>query len=105
MTISDRRLDRVWRRNIAPVAKLVDGWAQVTPHQAGSAWVAADPTSPQLFERNRAHVGRDLEAIWRANGREVLLPLAPVIQHLAERVSPDDNLASSEISSTVYEMQ
>jgi hypothetical protein len=105
MTISGRRLDRVWRKKFAPVASSVDSWADVTPHQASSSWVAATPDSPLVFERDRARLGEDLAAIWRGSDREILVPLAPEIQRLSDRTEPDDRGRPREISSTVYEMQ
>ena len=105
MTTSDRRLDRVWRKKVAPVVSSVDSWADVTPHEASSSWVPADPESPLVFERDRARLGEDLAAIWRGSGREILLPLAREMQRLSDRVAPDDRGGPREISSTVYEMQ
>jgi hypothetical protein len=104
MTISDRRLERVWRRKVEPVAGSVDTWSDVTHGEAGSSWVAADQESPLVFERDRARLGEDLAAAWRSAGREIMLPLAPEMQRLSEQVSPDDRGASRQISSTVYEM-
>ena len=104
MTISDRRLDRVWRRKVAPVVSSISSWAEVTPQRAATSWVAADPESPLVFERDRARLGEDLAAIWRGNGREILLPLARECQRLADRAEPDDQGGSRKISSTVYEM-
>jgi len=105
MTISDRRLDRVWRTKVAPVVDSVDGWTRVAPDQSGSSWVPADPDAPLLFERDRARLGEDLAATWRGTGRAVLLPLAPVMQRLSARVTPADRAPKRQISSTVYEMQ
>jgi hypothetical protein len=105
MTISDRRLDRVWRTKVAPVVGSVEGWTSVTPNEEGSSWVAAEATSPLIFERDRARLGEDLAATWRDSERAVLLPLAPVMQRLSERASPADPSATRQISSTVYEMQ
>ena len=105
MTISDRRLERVRRTKVAPVLGSVDSWKQVSPDQAGSSWVVADPDSPLIFERDRARLGEDLATMWRGSSRAVLVPLAPVIQRLAERVSGADQGATRQISSTVYEMQ
>lgn len=105
MTISDRRLDRVWRTKVAPVVAPVDGWTSVTPDQAGSSWVAADPEAPLVFERDRARLGDDLVATWRGGDRAVLLPLAAVMQRLSKRVAPADGATTRQISSTVYEMQ
>ena len=105
MTISDRRLDRVWRTKVAPVVGSVDGWTQVSPNRAGSSWVVADADSPLIFERDRARLGEDLATMWRGSSRAVLLPLAPVIQRLAERVPRADQGTSRQVSSTVYEMQ
>jgi hypothetical protein len=105
MTISDRRLDRVWRKKVAPVVSSIDSWADVTPHHASSSWVAADPESTLVFERDRARLGEDLAAIWRGSDREILLPVARELQRLSDRAAPDDQGGSREISSTVYEMQ
>lgn len=104
MTISDGRLDRVWRTKVSPVVGAVDEWTDVTPHGPTSSWVAADADAPLVFERDRARLGDDLAATWRSNGREVLVPLAPLMQRLSRRVKPGDK-AKRQISSTVYEMQ
>ena len=105
MTISDRRLERVWRRKFEPVAGSVETWADVTHDETGSSWVAADPESPLVFARDRARLGEDLAAAWRSAGREILLPLAPEMHRLSERVTPDAGDDSRQVSSTVYEMQ
>jgi hypothetical protein len=104
MTISDRRLDRIWRRKISPVVSSVEGWDQMTPYPSTSTWVSADPGVSQIFERDPARLGRDLEALWRLNGRGALLPLAPVIQDLAGRISAEDKPTANGVSSLVYEM-
>ena len=104
MMISDRRLERIWRRKVVPVADSIAGWDQVTSLGASSTWVPADPAAPVLFTRDSSRLGADLEAVWRANGRDVLLPLAPVMQDLVGRVSPQEEGASRDVSSTVYEM-
>jgi len=104
MTISDRRLDRIWRRKISPIVSSVEGWDQMTPYPSTSTWVPADPGVSQIFERNPARLGRDLEALWSANGRHALLPLARVIQELAGRITAADKPAASGVSSLVYEM-
>ena len=104
MTISDRRLDRIWRRRVAPVMSAVEGWDQVTPHDPDSTWIAAESGPAQLLDRDPDRLGADLEALWSANGREVLLPLAPVMQKLAARMTPEEKNVSREVSSVIYEM-